>query len=268
MKTANDNRSEPHVNFDKGLQDEGNKKAFLDTNVSGLSECLLRGQNLDKLIEATRSSAKKQIRLTQTYKRELLRRTTGAAALPESKLERSLWLHWGIHEACTNNPVFLNRTCPHIISYQVPLYNCRPKKQRDGWGKIDVVGIAEDLTPVIIELKAGGSTESILRMVLESVAYGIAIQEAWDPRLRDDWVCALEKLAKKDSSLIKQASLASLPRQLKSCHILCIAPSQYWDPRHKDRRCPKFREILGLLRKKGFDVSFAALNYAIQQLEL
>lgn len=89
----------------------------------------------------------------------------------------------------------------------MPLYNRRPKKDRDGWGKIDVVGIAKNLTPVVIGLKAGSSDESLLRMILEAVAYGIAIRTAWKPRFLQDWKYALKELASADNKLINQQSL-------------------------------------------------------------
>ena len=57
------------------------------------------------------------------------------AALPESRLERALWLLWGLHKSCKENPEFMEE-CPHIVSYQVPLYNQGPKKDRDAGGKL------------------------------------------------------------------------------------------------------------------------------------
>jgi hypothetical protein len=247
------------LDFGKGLQHEGNKAAFLDIN---LCKMLSKGTGLGKLIMATRVSARKQIR--ESYVRILLRPDTVSAAYPESKLERALWLHWGLHKLCATNPKFLNE-CPHIVSYQVPLYNCKHKKDRDGWGKIDVIGLlSEDLTPVVIELKAGVSNESLLRTVLEAVAYAIAVQEAWKPRFFQDWKVALKELASADHSLINQGSLTRIPTNLTTCRILCAAPTEYWKRYHEERKCTEFKELLSHLGDQGFIVSFARLDFTVQ----
>jgi hypothetical protein len=254
------------LNFGKGLQDEGNKAAFLKIDFYELSAVLSNEPSLEKLMVATRVSARRQIRVKQTYKKELLRPNTVKAVLPESKLERALWLRWRLKESREEDLVFLAE-CPHIISYQVPLYNCRPKKDRDGWGKIDLVGITRDLKPVVIELKASGSKESLLRMVLEAVAYGIALQEAWKPQFLQDWKFALEQLASNDHKLINQESLHGLPERLNPCHILCAAPSEYWKAHYQDRKCGEFTKILDHLSEKGFAVSFADLDFAVRTFE-
>jgi hypothetical protein len=252
------------LDFGKGLQDEENKSAFLEMNFVDLSKILSNELNLEKLIAATRISAASQIRTNQTYKDTLLRPQTVAAALPESRLERAMWVRWGLHKSCEDNPYFL-KDCPHIVSYQVPLYNQRPKKARDGWGKIDVVGVAsEDLTPVVIELKVDSSKESLLRMVLEGVAYGIAVQVAWNPQFLQDWKYALTQLASKDDRLINPKSLERLPANLNTCRILCAAPSEYWKAHNTDGKSEEFKVILRYLRKKGFPVSFAKLNFTIE----
>jgi hypothetical protein len=184
VQSKSDGQKLPQLNFEKGLQDEGNKASFLKIHFAELSRVLSHEPNLEKLIEATGISARNQIR--ETYKKKLLRPETITAALPESRLERSLWLLWGLHKSCKGNPEFFNE-CPHIVSYQVPLCNRRPKKDRDGCGKIDVVGIAKNLTPVVIELKAGSSDESLLRMVLGSCRlrnrYSNSVEASFSSRL-------------------------------------------------------------------------------------
>jgi hypothetical protein len=244
-----------------GLQDERNKAAFRETkNFGELCKLLSNEHDLEKLIEATRISARRQIRTRQTYKKELRRPRTVAAAQPESRLERALWILWGLHKSCKKNPEFLKQ-CPHIVSYQVPLYNSSNKEDRDGWGKIDVVGVAsEDLTPVVIELKADRSDESLLRMVLEAVAYGIGLKEAWEPRFLQDWKGALGELASADSSLINRESLEGLPAILNICRILCVAPPEYWNNHDEDSKCEEFKTILRHLSKKGFVVNFVKLE--------
>ena len=252
-----------HLDFDKGLQDKQNKTAFLKIDFLELAKILSIESNFGKLLEATRVSARMRIRKKQTYKKELLRHQTVAAALPESRLERAMWLRWGLHKECGNNPTFI-KEFPHIVSYQVPLYNEGP---RDGWGKIDAVGIAYDLTPVVIELKADISNESLLRMVLEAVAYGIALQEAWKPRFLQDWKFALNELAGSDKSLINQASLEKLPAELETCHLLCAAPSEYWSSHSEDLKRVEFKAIRNYLSKAGFSISFAKIDFTAQIID-
>jgi hypothetical protein len=254
------------LNFEKGLQDEGNKAAFLKMTFLELSKILSSEPTLERLIAATRISARTQIR--DNYENVLLRPQTVSAAHPESKLERALWLHWGLHKSCQTNPTFL-KECPHIVSYQVPLYRHQHKRHRNGWGKIDVVGVeSRDLTPVVIELKAGGSSESLLRMVLEAVAYGIALQEAWKRGFLRDWKAALTKLTVADDRLINQESLERLPTSLNDCRILCAAPSEYWNGHFEDGRNEDFKAIRHHLTKKGFAVSFVRLDFTVKTFEL
>jgi hypothetical protein len=99
-------------------------------------------------------------------------------------------------------------------------------------------------------------------MVLEAVAYGIAIQAAWKPRFLQDWKYALKELASADNRLINQESLEHLPANLNTCRILCAAPSEYWDVCIEDRKSEEFKVILRHLSKKGFPVSFARLDFA------
>jgi hypothetical protein len=56
-----------------------------------------------------------------------------------------------------------------------------------GWGEIDLLGIAADGLPVVIEIEKRDSTETPASVLVQAAAYGLALQRAWW-FLRGDWI--------------------------------------------------------------------------------
>jgi hypothetical protein len=248
------------LDFSKGLQDEGNKKVFKNGSFDGickeLADCGV--ETFRSMIAATHESAKKQVRTT--YLKQLCRPHTTTVANPESKLERAIWAYWGLHKKGSKNAQIFLPECPHVVSYQVPVYNAR---KSDGWGKIDILGVTPDWFPVVIELKAGDSEESPLRMIMEAVAYSIALQEAWTHPFRDNWKNVLNEKAGQSLE-----SLAHLPDKLTSCQILGAAPPEYWK-RHEELSPGwrnQIRQILFVLAERGLHISFVTLNFSAKKI--
>jgi hypothetical protein len=211
--------------INEGLQHKTNKTLFQKKSYfGGLSEALLEqfGKEvlLAKLIRNTADSARTNIR--QSYAVELSRKITIPPEDEESRLERVIWLRWKIGEKKTSKSRFLPQ-CPHVVTYQLPLFN---KKVKGGWGCIDLLGLSpDDLTPIVIELKKSESGESPLRMLLEATAYTIALREAWNFGLRNQWRDTLESLALAPD---EKAKLNQLPIELKHGTAICLAPVDFW----------------------------------------
>ena len=70
------------------------------------------------------------------------------------------------------------------MAFQVSL---AAKRAAEGRGEIDLLGVAEDGLPVVIELKRGDSTEPPAALLVQAAAYGIALQRAWW-FLRKEWL--------------------------------------------------------------------------------
>lgn len=212
--------------IDEGLQHETNKTLFgKKTYFGGIAEALLENSGkevlLDKLIRNTADSARNQIK--PSYSDKLLRPKTVPPEDEEARLERAAWVRWKIGEKKTPRQHFLPQ-CPYLVAYQFPLFN---KQMKAGWGYIDLLGLSpDDLAPIVIELKKGESRESPLRMLLEATAYTIALKEAWNLGLRDDWEKALASLALPPG---EQAKLHLLPKELETCTAICVAPADYWN---------------------------------------
>jgi hypothetical protein len=63
-----------------------------------------------------------------------------------------------------------------IVAYQIPLFD---RRQRDGWGHIDLLALTADGTPVVIELKTGDAIDTPLRALVEGLANAVAVQANW-----------------------------------------------------------------------------------------
>jgi len=97
----------------------------------------------------------------------------------ESQLERSIYAQWS-RVACAPAVGCWER----IVAFQV---NLPAKRESEGWGEIDLLGMAEDGLPVVIELKRGKSSEPPAALLIQAAAYGIALQRAWW-FLRAEWI--------------------------------------------------------------------------------
>lgn len=97
--------------------------------------------------------------------------------LPEERLQDAIWEHWSCQEQFKGNLPFLAGFCNHIQAYQLPLKGVRADK---GWGRIDLVGVSLEGHPIVIELKQERGTDTPLRMLVEAVAYALALRKAWN----------------------------------------------------------------------------------------
>jgi hypothetical protein len=125
----------------------------------------------------------------------------------EAHLERSLYAQWS--EANCSPAI---GCWDKIAAFQVSL---AAKRQAEGWGEIDLLGIAPDGLPVVIELKRDKSTEPPAALLVQSAAYGIALQRAWW-FLREEW-------------LQKTKPSKPIPTALQPCRLVCAAPDAYWE---------------------------------------
>jgi hypothetical protein len=209
-------------------------------------QCELLRSILSQVIAATREVAPVREKL-------YLRKRSRSDREPrreEERLERCLYWHWN------------ERTCQlpgcwrNLVGYQV---NLPRQRQAEGWGEIDLLGTNQDHLPVIVELKAGGSSYSPAAMLTQAAAYGVAIQKAWPERLRAEW-------AK------KVAGGTDLCVSLKKCTLVCAAPTEYWKKWVGDS--PKARKVsieawkeLSLLQKAFSDQGFPSIFVKLDRME-
>lgn len=219
--------------------------------------------NLDTAITATRGKAPKRESKSEKLdenlfrlQRDLLSQEASLAnprklTRKEDRLEREAWLLW------RSRPV--DRAWERLVTFQMPLQNSREDK---AWGKVDLVGMSLEGLPVVVELKAGGSRDPILQVMIQALAYGIAIQSSW-PKLRPHWLKATSDLR----------SPLQLPEELVVCPLVCAAPPEYWDAAIKDlnqdldqHALEDLRELVKAFDSQGFPTSFLKLSRPTQSL--
>lgn len=276
-----------YLREDSGLHGDKLKKLFADSKVlEPLCEVLLestpnRGTILSALAENSRKQAEprhggyrlmrhsaklvatnSQSENNQSTKNEKTDPTTKAPALEESRLERAVWLRWRPDRNNPNMPPFLKDVAPKVLAYQVPLF---AKKLKSGWGYIDLLGVSTGNLPVVIELKAGGSDESPLRMLLEATSYAIALREVWVKRaeqsmvsFRDEWCKALEDAGIEFGAINNQDW--AVPT------IVCLGADEYWDRHKTPLTCAPLREIVHTLRSSEIQINatFAKLKMSAE----
>lgn len=108
----------------------------------------------------------------------------------------------------------------HIVTYQMPLaaHGTQEGENRK-WGKVDLIGCTQDNRPAILELKKAKSSESPLRMIVEGLAYAIAVQKMWneqDNEFRKEWYSETK------------AAPNAIPTRLKEIRVIGLAPELYW----------------------------------------
>jgi hypothetical protein len=253
------------LDYSCGLHEKANTDQFKQHDRLGsicaelLSESDgVAGTNLSRLLEVTRLKAR--IRTKQSYYRQLTRRSTLGPAEPEARLERALWINWGLHPATQEPPQPFLANVPSLLAYQVPLFN---QQSKDSWGPIDLVGVSRGYLPVIIELKQEANEESPLRMLLQATAYAVSVQNAWGPRFRADWIEALKQVG-------LDLPVTQFPELLGTCQMVCLAPATYWEKWIVGKASigPKgwssFTELVSALESKhGLAAEFAALNMSV-----
>ncbi len=213
-------------------------------------ECVL--DNLERLLQNTQGPTPPRDRdfcLSREY--------PGKEPLAEEATwERAMWRRWG---PPGNGAPFLP-ICPRLQTYQYPI-----KRVRDdaGWGRIDLLGVSPDYRPVVVELKRGESNDTVLRMLLEMVAYGIALRNVWPELRAPHWETAIREAWQHE---------APPPEDLGRVTLIGVAPPRYWaraqgaDPTDPTGHVPEdawrpFCELVAeVSRRCDFSIHFARVD--------
>lgn len=173
------------------------------------------GSNLNVALELTYAKAPVgRLAKRQTY--ELERSEKPDPSVRERLLEKRLWKEFRFQALAIHGRPFFGNVCRFIQTYQVPLQGTKSDRR---WGKIDLLGVTEDALPVVIELKQEGAKDTLLRMLVEGVAYACAIRKAWNEGgLRGQWAIAMKRNGRPQQDA---AVLATVP-------VLLLAPSDFW----------------------------------------
>lgn len=216
---------------------------------------------LDPLLEHTRAAAPGRTRdfcLLRPASEAAPGRDTAARRGEEAAWERAMWATWGPHGGPSN---FLP-DCPRLQTYQFPLQRVRAD---GGWGKVDLLGVGPDRRPVVVELKRPGSRDTVLHMLLEMAAYGVALRVAWPTLMEPEW-----EMAMRTAWGARGPDTADLGRLT----LIGAAPPAYWarvrgaDPRDVAGRVPAsawppFCELVAELGRRGdFAIRFAVVHAA------
>jgi hypothetical protein len=183
----------------------------------------------------------------------LKRKPTREPSGGERKLEYRIWRRWGPKGDSSDKPDFLPGCCRYLLTFQMPLQNSR----RDtSWGKVDLVGVSPEGLPVVMELKVAKAQDTPLRMLIEAVAYAVAVRKAWNEG------CHCLARAWSQNMGIKLSVLRQVP-------LVCLAPKLYWDrclgksgrrgavPRNAWK---PFKMLMKELDQRGFPVSLAQFD--------
>lgn len=174
---------------------------------------------------------------------------TAPENIDERKLEHELYLKYKEPNSIKSNEI--SKIITHIPYYQFPLVAHGEKEKSRGWGQVDLIGCTPERKPAIIELKRGGSTETPLRVIVEALAYAIALQEMWKQEgttFRNDW----DKLVGMD---------------LKQITAIGLAPSKYWrrwnvnEEQHSNLQKDtgtKIEELRQVAAESGFHIHLAS----------
>jgi hypothetical protein len=188
----------------------------------------------------------------QTYE---LRRGDGPdPAVPERLLELRIWRAWRFDALAGRGP-FFGDVCRFVQTYQMPLQG---KREDAGWGRIDLVGVTPDARPAVIELKHGGAPDTLLRALVEGLAYACALRKAWGRgRLRDEWASVMHE---NGLPLEPEAVLTRVP-------VILLAPAEFWrraGGKMREDAWPAFLELARRCGGHGYPVHFAQLDEAAE----
>lgn len=163
----------------------------------------------------------------------------------ESHWEEAAWRYWNMDNG-QGRPV--PNAWEKIIGYQVMLRN---ENADQDWGEVDLLGVSEAASPVVIEMKGHQCTEPPLRPLVEAVAYAVALRKAWQAgKFADCWRKEFPNLSSKTPSLWP---------------AVCVAPSDYWQwcrtrTALKDASRP-LSELVAALNHSGFPPTFVEVEY-------
>jgi hypothetical protein len=216
------------------------QKRFLAQQCTQLAHCL------EDAIAATLEAAPVREGKPYIQNRDASRKTRAS----EASWEDALFRQWRNPVARTYAP------WARLLSYQINLQN--KKREDTNWGEIDLLGVSDRGLPVVVELKAPGSNESPVQMLIQATAYGVALVKAWPQCFRAEWV--------KEAGV----SESTLPRVLAICELVCAAPKEYWqnwtgDSSRARSVEPNVWASLADLRKalarRGYPSTFLRLNH-------
>jgi hypothetical protein len=197
---------------DKGLheiQQPVSQLSFME------SHCESIGNNLDVLIKVTYDKAPLQrAGKKQTYELSRKPKPDIDESEEERLVEQAIWRQF----SPPDGPVFLKNDCPRVVAYQTPLKN---SAKDTSWGMVDLLGASPQGLPVVIELKKKGAADTPLRMLVEALAYALAVQKSWNQgtKLRGEWAARMSEFGpvqKNDTALL------SVP-------IILLAPAAFWE---------------------------------------
>ena len=233
------------------------------------SQTLCENDSLNLAIQATSKAApwrSKRVREEGEHVYQLNRGVSVSIDPTERERlwERAAFIRW------SNKKTSPISSCwSQLVAFQVPLF---VEAKKNGWGYIDLLGILNDGTISVVELKkepettdegGTGTSESPLRMVLESMAYAIAIREDW-AHFRKELVSRLEVLT------LGKKLIDSIPiSQPVKIRLVGVAPAAYWldwlplTDKGKSVAAEEWKSFLRLLEKvktAGFPTSFLSLS--------
>ena len=197
------------INAQMALHEKEFKKAVKQRKyMKQHSESVL--ELLDILIERTRAAAPKRC------KDYCLSRPPGLDKVKddsERHLEQAIFKRWNRKVVQATVRPFQGALCHHIQTFQMPLKEHRDDK---AWGMIDLVGVSGLGLPVVIELKTAEATDNPLSMLVQGLAYAVALQEAWNEGdLCRRWMSC-------------QSQEFDAPVRLERVPVVGIAPIAYW----------------------------------------
>lgn len=254
--SKNSRRVDSKIGFHR-LKDVLKQKSYLESHCIDL----VKDGIFDSLLKITQEDSPKRSGKQKSYR--LTRGVTQEISLTkrESLWERAALVKFG--RAGKQSEV--SDCWDRLIAFQVPLF---ASEQKNGWGYVDLLGYSNDGTISIIELKkesTGQSPETPLRIVLEALAYAIA--------LKTDWVGFRKQLVKHLEALdISKAEIDKIPRNTNKVKIrlVGVAPASYWldwipvsskGVHGLDVNTWRaFSKFLSKLRDNKFPVSFASLS--------
>jgi hypothetical protein len=173
----------------------------------------------------------------------------------ERQLEWDLYNEWGLGsklsagecDTSQDRGEAKNVCFKKLVGVQVPVYD---NNLRDGWDKIDLVGINDQGEPVIVELKTGDASDKPLRVILEGVAYAIALQKVWS-----GFYSELEPLIRDCGVKLKQSP--------EKFHVCVLAPDKYWKSwksyLHNNEHRDSLAGLVDSLKKNGFIVEYLSI---------
>jgi hypothetical protein len=212
-------------------------------------QCMWLCDELDLALESTRILAPDRSRReNKTFKlRERLERSL-PRNIGERQLEWNIYNRWGLKEEGQDCDI---NCWKRLVGFQIPVYD---NNLHDGWDKIDLVGVDDEGTPVIVELKKGSSDEKPLRPLLEVAAYAIALKKVW-PAFHLELTNLIHELNLK---------LEVQPSPEKF-HLVVLAPSEYWNRIRNIKAITRekwthFSKLIRMLNQKDFPVSFIEVH--------